>query len=156
MNTMADGAAKRLVAQIGEALFGQPGLTLMELAEKVRASQHSPTGQDAHELWAMAQLAPGEGIECGVRRIEAALAASQPVEETVEVLSCRVGNETSTIDKAFPAGTKLYHKPVQAVDLGQFRESVQYASRTCPHEDLAPKLRELLSLIDSQAVGNGR
>ncbi|WP_312252755.1 hypothetical protein [Stenotrophomonas sp.] len=36
--TMADGAAQRLVAQIGEALFGQPGLTLMELAEKVKAS----------------------------------------------------------------------------------------------------------------------
>ncbi|WP_343649408.1 hypothetical protein [Stenotrophomonas sp.] len=34
--TMADGAAQRLVAQIGEALFGQPGLTLMELAEKVQ------------------------------------------------------------------------------------------------------------------------
>lgn len=31
MNTMADGARERLVAQIGEALFGQPGLTLMEL-----------------------------------------------------------------------------------------------------------------------------
>lgn len=37
MNTMADGAAQRLVAQIGEALFGQPGLDLMELAEKVRS-----------------------------------------------------------------------------------------------------------------------
>ncbi len=36
MNTMADGAAQRQVAQIGEALFGQPGLTLMELAEKVK------------------------------------------------------------------------------------------------------------------------
>lgn len=36
MNTMADGAAQRLVAQIADALFGQPGLTLMELAEKVR------------------------------------------------------------------------------------------------------------------------
>ncbi|HAL22834.1 MAG TPA: hypothetical protein DCP40_08920 [Stenotrophomonas sp.] len=36
MNTMADGARDRLVAQIGEALFGQPGLTLMELAEKVK------------------------------------------------------------------------------------------------------------------------
>ncbi len=36
MNTMADGARERLVAQIGEALFGQPGLTLMELAEKVK------------------------------------------------------------------------------------------------------------------------
>ncbi len=36
MNTMADGARDRLVAQIGEILFGQPGLTLMELAEKVK------------------------------------------------------------------------------------------------------------------------
>ncbi len=42
MNTMADGAAQRLVAQIGEALFGQPGLTLMELAEKVKASRGNP------------------------------------------------------------------------------------------------------------------
>lgn len=38
-STMADGARERLVAQIGEALFGQPGLTLMELAEKVKASR---------------------------------------------------------------------------------------------------------------------
>ncbi|AWH46054.1 hypothetical protein [Stenotrophomonas sp. ZAC14A_NAIMI4_1] len=34
--TMAEGAAQRLVEQIGEALFSQSGLTLMELAEKVR------------------------------------------------------------------------------------------------------------------------
>lgn len=32
MNTMADGAAQRCVAQIGEALFGEPGMTLMEIA----------------------------------------------------------------------------------------------------------------------------
>jgi len=40
---MADGAAQRLVAQIGEALFGQPGLTLMELAEKVKGMQAAPS-----------------------------------------------------------------------------------------------------------------
>lgn len=43
--TMADGAAQRLVAQIGEDLFGQPGLNLMELAERIkglRASQSEP------------------------------------------------------------------------------------------------------------------
>ncbi len=45
MNTMADGAAQRLVAQIGEALFGQPGLTLMELAEKVKATQATPSSR---------------------------------------------------------------------------------------------------------------
>jgi len=43
--TMADGARERLVAQIGEALFGQPGLTLMELAEKVKASQPTPSSR---------------------------------------------------------------------------------------------------------------
>ncbi len=46
MNTsMADGAAQRLVAQIGDALFGQPGLTLMELAEKVKESQPTPSSR---------------------------------------------------------------------------------------------------------------
>ena len=40
--TMADGARERLVAQIGEALFGQPGLTLMELAEKVKGDDGCP------------------------------------------------------------------------------------------------------------------
>lgn len=33
-------------------------------------------GADAHTLWATAQLAPGEGIEDGVQRIEQALAAT--------------------------------------------------------------------------------
>ncbi|HYQ23976.1 hypothetical protein [Stenotrophomonas sp.] len=48
MNTsMADGARDRLVAQIGEALFGQPGLTLMELAEKVKGTQIATDGQSA-------------------------------------------------------------------------------------------------------------
>ncbi len=34
--TMADGAHDRLVAQIGEALFDQPGMTLTEIANQVR------------------------------------------------------------------------------------------------------------------------
>ncbi len=37
MNTsMADGAAQRLVAQIGEALFDQPGMSLPDLANQLR------------------------------------------------------------------------------------------------------------------------
>ncbi|WP_447896794.1 hypothetical protein [Stenotrophomonas acidaminiphila] len=35
-------------------------------------------------------------------------------EAAAEVLSCRVGNDTSTIDKALPIGTKLYAAPVTA------------------------------------------
>lgn len=34
--TMADGAAQRLVAQIGEALFDEPGMSLPELANQLR------------------------------------------------------------------------------------------------------------------------
>ncbi len=34
--TMADGARERLIAQIGEALFDQPGMTLSEVANQVR------------------------------------------------------------------------------------------------------------------------
>lgn len=37
MNTsMADGAHDRLVAQVGEALFDQPGMTLTEIANQLR------------------------------------------------------------------------------------------------------------------------
>ncbi|HEL5572177.1 TPA: hypothetical protein UOK25_000914 [Stenotrophomonas maltophilia] len=48
--------------------------------------------------------------------------------------------------------------PAQAVDLGQFREAVAYAARSADfatHVEIGSKLRELLALIDSLAVGNG-
>lgn len=49
-------------------------------------------------------------------------------------------------------------QPAQAVDLGQFREAVAYAARSADfatHTGIGDKLRELLALIGSQAVGNG-
>lgn len=52
--TMADGAHDRLVAQIGEALFDQPGMTLTEIANQVREARGSgpalllPAGGSAH------------------------------------------------------------------------------------------------------------
>lgn len=70
MNTMADGARDRLVEQIGEALFGQPGLTLMELAEKVKGMNL----QTAH-----AAYKTGKAI--GRREAELEAAARQPVGE---------------------------------------------------------------------------
>ncbi|AWH36630.1 hypothetical protein C1929_07630 [Stenotrophomonas sp. ZAC14D1_NAIMI4_6] len=42
---MADGAAQRLVAKMAQILFGQPGLTLMELTERVKGMQPSRAGQ---------------------------------------------------------------------------------------------------------------
>ncbi|HDS1830707.1 MULTISPECIES: hypothetical protein [Stenotrophomonas] len=49
-------------------------------------------------------------------------------------------------------------QPAQAVDLGLFREAVAYAARSADfatHVEIGSKLRELLALIDSKAVGNG-
>lgn len=51
-----------------------PNGTLLYGAPPAQAAQ-----ADAHELWAVAQLVPGEGIEDGVMRIEALLKA--PVDE---------------------------------------------------------------------------
>lgn len=51
---------------------------------------------------------------------------------------------------------KVAAPPAQAVDLGQFREAVAYAARSADfatHVEIGSKLRELLALIDSQAVG---
>lgn len=98
------------------------------------------------------------------------LAARQPVGEPVAYLDLGAGGYmdvgTDLSDEelaALPKGRHMLgiigtygvdgYKPAQAVDLGQFREAVQYASRTCPHDDLAPKLRELLVLIDSHTAG---
>lgn len=58
--TMADGAAQRLVAQIGEALFGQPGLTLMELAEAVKATPPSHVRFDVEAM--LAVCVPGGSV----------------------------------------------------------------------------------------------
>ena len=55
--SMADGAAQRLVAQIGEALFGQPGLTLMELAESIKAKNPAPLRFDVEAM--LAACLPG-------------------------------------------------------------------------------------------------
>jgi hypothetical protein len=48
--------------------------------------------------------------------LQAALGVAAPVaqEPAAEVLSNRKGNDTSTIDKALPAGTKLYVGPIAA------------------------------------------
>ncbi|WP_277381583.1 hypothetical protein [Stenotrophomonas maltophilia] len=63
--TMADGAEQRLDAQIAEALFGQPGMSKMDVANRVRELRGDgpallvPRGQgDARipfETWAKSQ-----------------------------------------------------------------------------------------------------
>lgn len=93
------------------------------------------------------------------------LAARQPVGGPVEVLSCRVGNDTSTIDKAFPAGTKLYFVPAQAVDLGKLQRFDVFADEgpglggmSVDYEESAigtwVRFDDVKDLIDGKAVGN--
>ncbi len=93
MNTnMADGAAQRLVAEMGQVLFGQPGLNLMELAEKVKGMtepnhlqrwsevigqtciQPSPAGQgdalDLDHVLSLADVHAEESREDGMRVLD--------------------------------------------------------------------------------------
>lgn len=141
--------------------FGGPGFVVYgtaqsiaeverRLAPGIAASQ--PGGQDAHELWAMAQLVPGEGIEDGVRRIEAALAARQPVGEAVELARAKVKIAALELQLA------TYEASAQAVDLGRFRKLASWVVNCVGHgiNDSQRRMgEELLALIDSQAVGNG-
>lgn len=59
-----------------------------------------------------------------------------------------------------PAGTKLYAaQPAQAVDLGEMRKCADQAVEFINHGyggHARRKIQELLALIDSQAVGNGK
>ena len=107
---------------------------------------------------------------------QAALAARQPVGEPVawmarEALESfakhRAGNADAAANSfayAMPGDgfVALYDAPpAQAVDLGKYRHAVLRASGwarrsdVTSHADDAGLLRELLALIDSQAVGNG-
>ena len=141
MNTMADGARDRCVAQIGESLFGQPGLTLMELAEKVKALLPSRGGQDAHEMAdALERIAAGslsdyEGVDADELHILQCakliryLAARQPVGQEPYGWVCTGPNGTlflplsarDTMEvnaKYMPVVAVYAAPPAQAVELG--------------------------------------
>jgi len=47
---LSNTAVQKLTAQIGEALFGQPGLNLMEIADKVRSSRSLLSDADVLEV----------------------------------------------------------------------------------------------------------
>ncbi|HGP0655554.1 TPA: hypothetical protein ACKP0Q_000741 [Stenotrophomonas maltophilia] len=98
----------------------------------------------------------------------AALAARQPVGEPVADAGRSAAYDAidrflrnNMDDEAYAAYVEHLEAlwaavPAQAVDLGQFREAVAYAARSADfatHVEIGSKLRELLALIDSQAVG---
>lgn len=66
---------------------------------------------DAHELWAAAQLAPGEGIEDGVARIEALLALPAPAGEP------EMPKPFGYVSDGFPDGLHFSHKPWDGLHL---------------------------------------
>ena len=161
MNTkMADGAAQRCVAQIGEALFGQPGLTLMELAEKVKATQPSPDGQGG--AWSVAESVGGRVVPAHGERgdpillypdqVEAfasALAARQPVGEPVAwkyqdkaadgVWEDRISERLPCWEHRNP--TPLYAvPPAQTLGLGMFRKAVEAWKRDAENKRRAGEI----------------
>ncbi|RYM55606.1 hypothetical protein [Serratia proteamaculans] len=68
------------------------------------------SGQEAFDLLCLLDATGGTGAT--IRKlIDMARAANREAQPVAEVLSSRSGNDTSTIDKALPAGTKVYTAP---------------------------------------------
>lgn len=78
---MTDELIKRLRSAkiFGSTLYAEAADRIEELERKLQAAGAAP---DAHELWAAAQLAPSEGIEDGVMRIEAILQQKEAASAT--------------------------------------------------------------------------
>lgn len=106
---------------------------------------------------------PISSRECGLMRKAwlAALAARQPAGQEPVMwryfspdANCYWTRDVKPTSETSQDGTQwepLYAAPPAQVDLGKYREAVKYASRACPHADLAQDLIELLALIDQQA-----
>ncbi len=92
------------------------GAAIRRAGKRLSAELAEQQGVDAHTLWAMAQLAPGEGIEDGVQRIEESLAATgkQQVGEVqgdaldVEWLKERISSIHSTVSLGHQTGAHAY------------------------------------------------
>lgn len=74
--------------------------------------------KEQYEMFVTAETAVGE------------LLANREAQPVAEVLSSRSGNDTSTIDKALPAGTKLYTAPPAPAVPGKITPS--QAQALCP------------------------
>src|SRR5690606_18778274 len=67
-------AAERLKArQPAEPVKGQTGKTVLQSNQSLNEPVKVPSDDLAHEIWAAAQTAPGEGIEDAVERVAALL-----------------------------------------------------------------------------------
>jgi hypothetical protein len=93
-----DGQHKLGAGALAEAL-----MPFLERCRALPAPAAQPEGGRAHEIWAAAQLAPGEGIEDGVARIDALLSAPAAGEPEVPEPFRAQGQQIATDgdDKAF-------------------------------------------------------
>ena len=148
MNTnMAEGAAQRLVAEMAQILFGQPGLTLMELAEKVKTTQPSlPNTADARDQfkawWDSARPLEHRTFhfEIAWAAWQAALAARQPVAEQHP--------DDLAVD-AFAAAMKAKMAAARAKGRSGWEDPAQ-----CSADDLSLMLRDHVDKGDPRDVAN--
>lgn len=115
---MDDNVRDHLVEQMGQALFGQSGLTLMELAEKMGVMPPSPpTPPDALQA---ALLAHAENLEEDarasretsglLRRAASALAFTMKPSDAHNTLYIDLDGVMADFDSAFPALFGLDHR----------------------------------------------
>lgn len=142
--TMADGAHDRLVAQIGESLFDQPGMTLTEQANRVRELRGGgpallgPRGQgDA--------VVTDEMVDNAWHRFEAAMQASDGDAPEDRILSETIDQRDRYHEMADDLAGHI--AAITGVDVGE------HSSANCPWQNA---IEAAEAYQPAQAVDLGR
>ncbi len=113
-------------------------------------------GADAHTLWAMAQLTPGEGIEDGVQRIEEALAATGKQQVGEVQGNALVGDEMVQAFKAALSRAQLPGKPrtyfLKDSELPSILREVLAARQPGADEPVSPMAKMAAALREKAAI----
>lgn len=128
--TMADGAHDRLVAQIGESLFDQPGMTLTEQANRVRELRGNGP----------ALLGPREGVQDERARFEA----------WAQAQSHRGGNIPTARDAGHP---DVYAAPLAQLTWKSWQAAISAQPSPGGQGDALPPLPRMEHI--GRVVGNG-
>lgn len=136
MNTsMADGASERLDAQIADALFGQPGMSKMDVANRLRElrGDGAPVLADAGKPVSPSPAGQGDALDDGAGRWEA------PPAKAVDLAEFKV----------------LYQAYVRLLESG--RDRIIDLGGSCDPVDVMEAkdldLQAARRVIDSKAVG---
>lgn len=144
----------------------EAGMAAMLSAHATSANETGAEGATgiAHELWAAAQLAPGEGIEDGVRRIEAiisrspAMAAAVPADERATWSNARDSLAVAMAGFAGRSGNRDFNAAIGVLDaitepglpLAWLRTARAAASPAADWRELARRLYVELFHCDQQ------